>query len=88
MSNISTADLRMEDARVEFERTSRSRTDLELEPITSEDEDYGSAPPAYQIATYPADYTLEVLHQKWKKMKSPSPNSSGDSFGNRFRPAS
>ena len=40
--------------------------DLELEPVDSEEEDYESAPPDYQIATYPADYTLEVLHQKWK----------------------
>jgi uncharacterized protein with ParB-like and HNH nuclease domain len=37
-----------------------------LEPITSEDEDYESAPPEYEISTYPADFTLEVLHQKWK----------------------
>ena len=44
----------------------RERTDLDLEPITSEEDDYESAPPDYQIATYPADYTLEVLHQKWK----------------------
>ena len=41
-------------------------TDLKLEPVDSEEEDYESAPPGYQIATYPADYTLEVLHQKWK----------------------
>lgn len=52
-----------EDARVEYERAS---TNLDLEPITSEDEDYESAPPEYQIATYPADYTLEVLYQKWR----------------------
>jgi len=54
------------DARIEFERENRTPTDLELEPITSEDEDYESAPPDYQILTYPADFTLEVLHQKWK----------------------
>lgn len=54
------------DARIEFERQHRASTDLELEPITSEDEDYESAPPDYQIATYPADFTLEVLHLKWK----------------------
>jgi len=35
--------------------------ELELEPISSEDEDYESTPPDYQITTYPADYTLEVL---------------------------
>lgn len=52
-----------EDARVEYERAG---TNLDLEPITSEDKDYDSAPPDYQIATYPADYTLEVLHQKWR----------------------
>ncbi len=67
MSNIGTADIYTEDARVESERLSRSTTDLEIETITSEDEDSESAPPNYQIATYPADYTLEVLHQKWKK---------------------
>lgn len=54
------------DARIAFERENRAPTDLELEPITSEDEDYESAPPSYQISTYPADFTLEVLHQKWK----------------------
>jgi hypothetical protein len=54
------------DARIEFERANWTPTDLELEPITSEDEDYESAPPDYQISTYPADFTLEVLHQKWK----------------------
>lgn len=45
---------------------SRTSTELELEPITSEDEDRESVPAGYEVATYPADYTLEVLHQKWK----------------------
>ena len=45
----------------------RSASDLYLEPIDSEDEDYESAPPEYQIATYPADYTLEGLYQKWQR---------------------
>ena len=44
----------------------RDGAELDLEPIDSEDADYESAPPDYQIATYPADFTLEVLHQKWK----------------------
>ncbi|MCY4123273.1 MAG: DUF262 domain-containing protein, partial [Acidobacteria bacterium] len=57
------AEDRLEDARIEYERAG---TNLDLEPITSEDEDYDSAPPDYQIATYPADYTLEVLYQKWQ----------------------
>jgi len=55
------------DARIAFEREHRVSTDLVLEPITSEDEDYESAPPDYQISTYPADFTLEVLHHKWKE---------------------
>ena len=46
--------------------TNNYETDLELEPVDSEKEDYESAPPDYQIITYPADYTLEVLHQMWK----------------------
>lgn len=54
------------DTRIQFEREHRALTDLELEPITSEDEDYESAPPDYQISTYPADFTLEGLHLKWK----------------------
>lgn len=54
------------DTRTEFESARKIPTDIDLEPITSEDEDYESAPPDYQILTYPADFTLEVLHQKWK----------------------
>ena len=38
---------------------------IELEKISSEEVDTESSPPNYQISTYPADYTLEVLHQKW-----------------------
>ena len=63
MATTDNAGERRSDARAEFDREA---TDLELEPISSEDEDYESAPPDYRIATYPADYTLEVLHQKWK----------------------
>ena len=54
------------DARLQYERAHHASTDLELEPITSEDEDYESAPPGYQISTYPADFTLELLHIKWR----------------------
>jgi hypothetical protein len=52
--------------RAEYERKEATKDDVELEQISSEDEDYSSAPPKYQIATYPADFTLEVLHSKWK----------------------
>ena len=41
-------------------------TDSAIETITSELKDDESSLPVYQIATYPADYTLEVLHRKWK----------------------
>ena len=43
-----------------------SKDDIQIEPIDSEIEDSESTPVEFEIATYPADYTLEVLHQKWK----------------------
>ena len=39
--------------------------EIELEELPSEETDKESSPPNYEISTYPADYTLEVLHQKW-----------------------
>ena len=54
-----------DDARLDYERDRAIPSDLDLEPVTSEDEDYASAPADYKIATYPADFTLEVLYQKW-----------------------
>ena len=54
------------DAQIVLEPETRTATDIEIEHIPSEDEDYESAPPDYQISTFPADYTLEVLYQKWK----------------------
>ena len=39
---------------------------IQLENVDSEVEDHESGPPDYRIATYPADYTLELLHLKWK----------------------
>lgn len=38
--------------------------DLEVNEAESEDESSGSL--SYQINTFPADFTLEVLYQKWK----------------------
>ena len=55
-----------DDARIDYERERLNPSDLDLEPVTSEDEDYTSSPADYQITTYPADFTLEVLHQKWQ----------------------
>lgn len=40
-------------------------TDSTLEAIASEVDDQDSVPSEYNIATFPADYTLELLHQKW-----------------------
>ncbi len=40
--------------------------DVELEVNEAEADDESSGSLSYQINTYPADFTLEVLHQKWK----------------------
>lgn len=39
--------------------------DVEFDDPKSELEDRQSSPPTYEIATYPADFTLEVLRTKW-----------------------
>lgn len=39
--------------------------DVEFDDPKSELEDRQSSPPQYEIATYPADFTLEVLRSKW-----------------------
>lgn len=46
--------------------TETNPEDIQMEAIDSEIEDLESTPVEFEIATYPADYTLEVLHQKWK----------------------
>lgn len=43
-----------------------ARADEGIERIPSEVADAQSSPPQYEIATYPADFTLEVLYEKWK----------------------
>jgi hypothetical protein len=40
--------------------------DLDFDDPASELVDRQSSPPSYEIATYPADYTLEVLSSQWK----------------------
>jgi hypothetical protein len=42
------------------------KDDVELEPIPSEIEDEESTPEEFEIATIPADFTLETLFSKWK----------------------
>lgn len=46
--------------------TSPIAPDVEFDDPLSELEDRRSSPPSYEIATYPADFTLEVLHSKWQ----------------------
>lgn len=40
--------------------------DIEIESLVEEEEDEASGSVSYQTNTFPADFTLEVLHQKWK----------------------
>lgn len=40
--------------------------DVSFEEVKSEIVDEESSPAEYEISTYPADFTLEVLHTKWK----------------------
>jgi len=42
------------------------RDSVQIESIDSEIADDESTPVQFEIATFPADYTLEVLYQKWK----------------------
>ena len=65
MDNIDATDTALS-PHVVNERTNDLQDYVELEPVTSEDEDYNSAPPAYQITTYPADFTLQVLYDQWE----------------------
>jgi hypothetical protein len=44
---------------------SREPDDVEFDDTASELADRQSSPPRYEIATYPADFTLEVLKTKW-----------------------
>ena len=54
------------DGRSDYLRDSVGPNDVRIQRIESEETDYESAPPDYSINTYPADFTLEVLHSKWR----------------------
>lgn len=56
-----------------------SASDDVLEEVASEEADREASLPAYEILTYPADYTLEVLVDKWRKKQIIIP-----SFQRRF----
>lgn len=66
MDDIDAADTTLNPHAVD-DRTNDLQDRLELEPVTSEDEDYHSAPPDYKIMTYPADFTLKVLYEQWEE---------------------
>ena len=53
------------DARRDYVHNTVRPEDIDFERIPSEETDYESAPPVYHINTYPADFTLEMLHSKW-----------------------
>ena len=46
--------------------SSHNSDDLEIEQIESEERDNEITPLNYDLSIYPADFTLEVLYQKWK----------------------
>ena len=54
--------------------TAKDSDDTEVALIASEEKDRVSSPPSYEVVTYPADFTLEVLVSKLA--------SSGESVGN------
>ena len=54
------------DARIDLERDPGGETDLELEPVSSEEEDCASSPAKGEIETYSGTFTLETWHQMWQ----------------------
>ena len=60
MPAVQEADLREPDP-----EPAENPDDVEFEDPLSELADRQSSPPSYEIATYPADFTLEVLKTKW-----------------------
>jgi len=60
---------------VESEMADQESTSSEyIESIQSEEEDQESTPSEYKVMSYPADFTLEVLHEKWKSEEIIMPN--------------
>lgn len=55
------------DARIDLERDTGVGTDLELEPVSSEEEDYASSPAKCDITSYPGDFPLEIWHEMWQE---------------------
>ena len=53
-------------ARVDGAWDAELDTDLELEPISSEQEDYASSPADYKVTYYAGDFTLGTWHEMWQ----------------------
>lgn len=69
-----TASVRADEDQAATPRPGRDPADLDFESIKSEEQDSESSLPSYEIATYPADFTLEVLYQKWKNREIKIPD--------------
>ena len=50
----------------ESDRVPMSSGDLAFEPISAENEDYRASLRGGGIRTYPSDFSLEALHEKWR----------------------
>ena len=55
-----------DDARMDLAGNPGLDSDLELEPVSSEEEDYASSPVDCAITTYSGTFTLETWHQMWQ----------------------
>ena len=52
---------------LELETLERTKEDLDFEKIESEEVDRNDEQPTYEILTYPTDFTLEVLVDKFER---------------------
>lgn len=55
-----------DDARIDLQWNPGRDTDLELESVSSEEEDYASSPAKCEIATYSGNFPLETWHEQWQ----------------------
>ena len=52
----------------------KAKDEIDIAPVISEEEDSETALRPYEILTYPADYTLEILVKKWEDREVRPPN--------------
>jgi len=55
-----------DDARIDLAGNPGLDSDLELEPVSSEEEDYASSPAKCDITTYSGDFPLETWYEQWQ----------------------